>query len=122
MEIHLIIATSKFFQSANIASYASAEERLTLRHQQSAPWVEDFELWLIEQHVHVPKKFLLDEALGYIARQKKIGQIVRLFVVDWRRYRGELKTVSVDNTYSGNLGQPKTIFKPPGKNEGEHLK
>ena len=56
MEIHLILATSKFFQSANIASYASAEERLTLRHQQSAPWVEDFELWLIERHRPRPQK------------------------------------------------------------------
>lgn len=47
---------------------ASAEARLTIRRQQSAPRIEAFELWLIEQRACVSKKSPLGEALRYIAR------------------------------------------------------
>jgi transposase len=80
------------------AKYATAEERLALRHDQSRPIVDKLEAWLTKSLNQVPPKTAIGKALHYLANQWKK---LTVFMTDGR--------IPLDNNPAENAIRPFVI-------------
>jgi len=80
------------------AKYATAEERLALRQDQSRPIVDKLEAWLTKSLNQVPPKTAIGKALHYLANQWKK---LTVFMTDGR--------IPLDNNPAENAIRPFVI-------------